>query len=286
MQDIPAIASLPRIRASWLGLVLLCLCATDLWAEPTLGICLPGNTEHLSSDNCSCSGALSRECIGQCTESSGFACTGATVVDPPICAGLNSLNNSSPDGCACAVDGDCTGDCTSGVCTDGVSAPVCVGLANGNNVSADGCPCTTDGDCIGACSLDTRTCEGVIGAVGERQPSLFGMVDRPVILLGESTTGIAELSDVSASASTIRFSLHPSSDATCVAPLFVSDKPVQDETPVVSDAFQPVAGGIYRWRARYRGNAWNLGAATTCITRYQRLSVVSPVFGDGFEQVP
>ena len=264
---------------------MLC-CATDLAAEPTLGVCIPGNTDRLSSDSCRCTGTTSRECIGQCTGSFEFFCTGATVVDPAICGGLNDLRNISPNGCFCAVNGDCTGDCSNGICINGTSAPVCAGFNNLNNVSADGCPCAVNGDCIGDCDQGTRTCEAVIGAVAERQPTIVGMAERPVIRIGETTADMAQVSNLTPSDSSLRFTLHPNSDTACVQPLFESNQPLRDETPIVSDPFQPVAGGLYRWRVRYRGNAWNFGVASACSSVAQRVEVIAPLFTDGFESIP
>lgn len=68
-----------------------------------------------------------------------------------ICVPPNNLNNVNPNGCPCAVNGDCTGDCNSGICINGTNTPICAPAGNLNNVSANCCPCATNGDCINDC---------------------------------------------------------------------------------------------------------------------------------------
>lgn len=68
-----------------------------------------------------------------------------------ICVPPNNLNNVNPNGCPCAVNGDCTGDCSGGICINGTNIPICAPAGNLNNVSANCCPCSFNGDCINDC---------------------------------------------------------------------------------------------------------------------------------------
>lgn len=249
-------------------------------AEPTLGVCLNGNSDRLSSDNCRCTGVASNECIGSCI---GNVCTGASTVDPPICAGPNNLSNISPNGCACAVNGDCSGDCVSGICVNGVSAAICDVPGNLNNVSADGCPCNVNGDCIGNCNTLTRTCAGVVGAVLDRQPMISAFALRNQILLGEITAVDLTLTNITRSESTVRFALSGPGDTACMGFVFDATTPSTAATHMTSALFQPAATGLHRWRVFYRGNAWNLAVATPCAGSDRHVFVDSILFAHGFE---
>ncbi len=68
-----------------------------------------------------------------------------------ICVPPNNLNNVNPNGCPCAVNGDCNGDCSGGICISGINIPICAPAGNLGNVSANCCPCNFNGDCINDC---------------------------------------------------------------------------------------------------------------------------------------
>lgn len=68
-----------------------------------------------------------------------------------FCAPPNNLNNVNPNGCPCAFNGDCTGNCSNGICVSGTNLPICAPAGNLNNVSANCCPCAAPGDCVNNC---------------------------------------------------------------------------------------------------------------------------------------
>jgi hypothetical protein len=253
-----------------------------LWAglaKAQVGFCVPGNTDRLSSDTCLCSGAASTECQGSCV--SGL-CTGATTIDPPICATPGNGFNLSSDGCPCNVNGDCAGNCVSGVCS-GTGVFACTPLNVLFNTSPNGCPCNANGNCQGDCDPLTRTCEGLVAQVQDRQPTLSGLASADTDL-GGAVIDTATLSNITPSNSTVTFSLYGPGNPLCIpAAAFTAQVAHNRDSVVVSPAFVPTAAGTYRFVARYSGNAWNRSATTSCSNTAQHVVVAAPLFKNGFE---
>lgn len=257
---------------------------------PSLQVCLPiGNDQRLSSNGCACN--INADCTGVCGGPANVK-TCRDGPDVPGCAVPGSGLGLSWNGCACDTDADCRNACSGGIpatrtCYGG-SEPagppdICSRPGRGFGDGVDGCPCSSSADCVGTCNALTNTCGGIIGAVANVQPVVTGLAEQR-IALGATTIDRALGETDSPMPSSMAFRAYGPDDEDCTQVRFQSHAPVAATGVADSEPFRPEEAGLWRWRAVYQGNAWNLPAATACDDALQQVLVVSErVFGDGFE---
>jgi hypothetical protein len=258
--------------------------AAFIWEGASLAACYPGNQDDLSSGGCPC--ASNNECRATCVLQTG-TCAGATGA--AICSTGNAIN-ASADGCACTSDNECAGNCnqTTHTCGGVTNGLVC-SIGNSVDASANGCPCVANNECQGVCTSITDTCGGVAGAVEQNQPGLTGIASVPQAQLGASISDSAQLANgVLSPDGTIAFELYGPAQPTCDgAPVFSMSVNVAGNGGYASTSFVPTQVGTYRWVARYRGDAYNLTAATPCDDARQTVLIfVDLIFRNGFEAPP
>ena len=87
----------------------------------------------------------------------------------------------------------------------------------------------------------------------------------PAVVLGGKISDTATISGGSAPSGTITFDVYGPADSNCTgAAAHTSTVTVSGNGEYRSDEFTPAARGIYRWVARYAGDADNETAATSC----------------------
>ena len=110
-----------------------------------------------------------------------------------------------------------------------------------------------------ACGAEHENVEVVRG-----RPSLTTTAS-PAVVLGGKISDTATLSGGSAPSGTITFDVYGPDDSGCTgAAAHTSTVTVSGNREYRSDEFTPAARGIYRWVARYAGDADNEAAATSC----------------------
>lgn len=258
--------------------------AALIWEGANLAVCYPGNQDDLSSGGCPCES--NNECRATCVLQTH---TCAAPTGAAICSTGNAVN-ASADGCACSNDNECAGNCnqTTHTCGGVTNAPVC-SIGNTVDASANGCPCTSNNECQGVCTSSTDTCGGVVGAVEQNQPGIVGVASVPQATLGTAISDTAQLSaGVLTPDGTVAFELYGPTQPTCVgAPVFTVSANVAGNGGYASTSFVPTQVGTYRWIARYRGDAYNLTAATACDDPRQTVQIyVDLIFRNGFEAPP
>ena len=81
--------------------------------------------------------------IGNCTSGQTTLC---------VCLPIAQVgSNINPNGCPCATNGDCSGDCQSNVCVGGTQAPICI-PGDTSNRNPNCCPCSNVEGCANCCN--------------------------------------------------------------------------------------------------------------------------------------
>ena len=103
-------------------------------------------------------------------------------------------------------------------------------------------------------------------------------------VVGDRISDTATIATSSQPTGTMTFELFGPDAATCSGtPVFTSARTVQGNGSYTSDPFVPTTPGVYRWVARYSGDADDAAATTACSDPAQRVEVRaadSPAAGD------
>ena len=143
---------------------------------------------------------------------------------------------------------------------------------------------TYDGDARNASSAPSACADpNATYGFGNSSFSFSARASGPEVV-GGRVSDTATIASSSQPTGTIRFDLFGPDVTTCTGtPAFTSARAVQGNGSYTSDPFVPSTPGVYRWVARYSGDAGGPTAATACDDPAQRVEVraaESPAGGD------
>lgn len=149
---------------------------------------------------------------------------------------------------------------------------VCLGVAPGailtNNATVSGSFDTNAGNNNTAASTTAKT-QPTISTTASSAVG-YTAVDPPLI------TDTATLAGGTAPTGNLTFRAFGPGDATCAGPVaFTNVKAVAGNGAYVSDQFNAVAEGVYRWTVVYGGDALNFGVTSPCNAPNETSTVVS-----------